>query len=84
VVFELSVDPESQVSVKDKSELIALFPENYEFLGVSDKRSLMTGEYFLEPILDELRFDKKQQFDLVVFPTEKKMHVFLHGPVELK
>jgi FkbM family methyltransferase len=72
VEFELTVDPKSHVSIKNKDELTALFPEGYEFLVFSDKNDASTGSYFLEPIEEILRFETRRVFDLVAFPKEKK------------
>jgi FkbM family methyltransferase len=80
VEFELSVDPKSPVSIKNKDELIALFPEKYEFLVFSDKNDPSTGTYFLQPISERLRFDKAEQFDVVAYPKEKVRSIFLKGP----
>jgi FkbM family methyltransferase len=80
VEFELSIDPKSPVSIKNKDELTALFPQGYEFLVFSDKNDASTGSYFLEPIDEILRFDTRQAFDLVAYPKEKKEVVPLRGP----
>ena len=75
VEFELSADPKSPVSVKSHEELIALFPENYEFLTFSEHSNPMTGVYVLEPIAGVLRFDKIEQHDIVAYPIEKKKFI---------
>jgi FkbM family methyltransferase len=80
VEFELSVDPKNPVSIKSKDELIALFPEKYEFLVFSDKNDPSTGTYFLQPISERLRFDKTEQYDVVAYPKEKEKSIFLKGP----
>jgi FkbM family methyltransferase len=80
VEFELSVDPKSPVSIKNKNELIALFPEKYEFLVFSDRNDPSTGSYFLQPIRERLRFDKAGQYDVVAYPKEKERSIFLKGP----
>lgn len=80
VEFELSVDPKNPVSIKNKDELIALFPEKYEFLVFSDKNDPSTGTYFLQPISERLRFDKAEQYDVVAYPKEKEKSIFLKRP----
>jgi len=80
VEFELSVDPTSPVSIKNKDELTALFPEGYEFLVFSDKNDKLTGAYFLEPISEMIRFDRVQHFNVVGYPKEKKNGIPLKGP----
>lgn len=80
VEFELSIDPKSPVSIKNKDELTALFPEGYEFLVFSDKNDASTGTYFLVPITEVLRFDRAQQFDMVAYPKEKINGIPLKGP----
>jgi FkbM family methyltransferase len=80
VEFELSADPKSPVSIKNKDELTALFPEKYEFLVFSDKDDPSTGTYFLQPISERVRFDKSEQYDMVAYPKEKEKSIFLKGP----
>jgi FkbM family methyltransferase len=81
VEFELSVDPKSPVSVKSQSELISLFPGNYEFaVFVLKKDDAWTGAYLLKPAVEILQFDKPDQYDLVAYPAEKKKHIPLKGP----
>lgn len=80
VEFELSADPKSPVSIKNKDELIALFPEKYEFLVFSDKNDPSTGTYFLQPIGEIVRFDTAKQYDMVAYPKEKEKSIFLKGP----
>lgn len=80
MIFELSTNPLSPVSVKSKEELIGLFPENYEFLLVSEKSNALTGAYLLEPIDGIVRFDRAEQHDLVAYPVERKSAVPLRGP----
>jgi len=79
VEFELTVDAKSAVSIKSKNELVSLFPDGYEFLVFSDKNNASTGEYFLEPITEALRFDKAQAYDMVAYPIEKKKAILLKG-----
>src|SRR5262245_34673901 len=50
VVFELTANPKSPVSIKGKEELSALFPEKYEILVLGGKSDRSTGAYFLDPI----------------------------------
>jgi FkbM family methyltransferase len=80
VEFELTIDPKSPVSIKNKDELTALFPEKYQFLVFSDKNDPWTGTYFLQPISERLRFDKAEQYDVVAYPKEKEKSIFLKGP----
>ena len=80
VEFELTIDAKSAVSIKSKDELVSLFPEGYEFLVFSDKNNASTGEYFLEPITEALRFDKAQAYDMVAYPIEKKKAIPLKSP----
>jgi FkbM family methyltransferase len=80
VEFELTVDAKSAVSIKNKDELVSLFPKGYEFLVFSDKNNASTGEYFLEPITEALRFDKAQAYDMVAYPIEKKKAIPLKSP----
>jgi FkbM family methyltransferase len=75
VEFELTTDPKSPVSVKSHEELLALFPENYEFLTFSERSDPTTGVYVLEPIAGLLRFDKREQHDIVAYPIEKKKFI---------
>ena len=81
VEFELSTDPNSPVSVKSQTELISLFPRDYEFLAFSERSSPETGAYVLEPIADALRFDRKEQHDIVAFPVEMKKFIMLQRSV---
>lgn len=80
LMFELTTNRESPVSIKSKEELIALFPEKYEFLVISEKSDLATGDYFLEPVDGIVRFDEAKQHDLVAYPIERKNSVPLQGP----
>ena len=80
VEFELSVDPKSPVSIKSSAELMGLFPEKYEFLVFSEKNNPATGAYFLEPTTEIVRFDKRQQYDMVAYPIEKKKSIPFKGP----
>ena len=81
IVFELTVDPKSQVSIKSKEELTALFPERYEFLVFGEKSDRATGAYVLEPIEGNVRFDQFEQYDLVAYPAERKNSVSQQGPI---
>jgi FkbM family methyltransferase len=80
VEFELSVDSKNPVGIKNKDELIALFPEKYQFVVFSDKNDPSTGTYLLQPISERLRFDKAKQYDVVAYPKEKEKNIFLKGP----
>jgi len=80
MVFELTSDPKSPVSIKSREELTALFPERYEFLLISEKSDPATGAYFLEPIDNIIRFDRFEQHDLVAYPAERKEAISRQGP----
>jgi FkbM family methyltransferase len=81
IVFELTSDPKSPVSIKSLAEMTALFPEKYEFLVISEKSDPATGAYVLEPIDSKLRFGRVEQHDLVAFPAERKTSIPLQGPI---
>lgn len=80
MVFEITTDSKSPVSIKSKEELTALFPENYVFLVISERSDLLTGTYFLEPIDGVVNFERTEQHDLVAFPAELKNSIPLQGP----
>jgi len=75
VVFELSTDPKSPVSIKSQKELFALFPEHYEFLAFSERSDPRSGNYVLVPITGVLSFEKFEQHDLVAYPVEKRQFI---------
>ena len=79
VVFELTTDPQSPVSIKSKIELFRLFPENYEFLVIEDQRGIITGVYDFASLDDQVRFDKLEQHDLLAYPVEKKKFLALRA-----
>ena len=80
VVFELSTNPKSSVSIKSKDELRALFPERYEFrVSRYSLRRRVSGRYELEPMDDLVRFDAVTQNDIVAYPLEKKKYIRLEG-----
>jgi FkbM family methyltransferase len=80
VEFELSTDPKSPVSIKSKDELVALFPNRYEFM-VFRKTFVarLSGAYVLEPMDNMIRFDVAGQHDIVAYPSEKKRYLVLKG-----
>jgi hypothetical protein len=80
VLFELSSNPRSPVSIKSEDELRALFPERYEFSVVSERSDRATGAYFFESIDGVVRFDHNEQHDLVAYPVEKKNLIALQTP----
>ena len=80
LMFEMTINPNSPVSIKGESELRSLFPQRYEFLVISKKSDLATGDYFLETIDGIVRFDEAKQHDLVAYPIERKSSVSLQGP----
>jgi len=79
VVFELTTNPQSPVSVKNKIELTSLFPDSYDFVVISQDRGLMTGEYQLVNLDARVHFDKLEQHDLLAYPAEKKKYLALGG-----
>ena len=80
VEFELSTDPKSSVSIKSKEELVALFPNDYEFLVFrNDRAHRLSGAYALEPLGNLIRFDLAMQRDIVAYPAEKKKYIALRG-----
>ena len=79
VVFELTTNPQSPVSVKNKLELTSLFPESYDFVVISEDQGLMTGEYQLVNPDAHVHFDKLEQHDLLAYPTEKKKYLARGG-----
>ena len=81
IVFEITTDPKSPVSIKSTEELLALFPEHYEFLVISERSDDFTGDYFLETIDGLLRFDRREQHDLVAYPSERKNAIPRRGPI---
>jgi len=79
VVFELTTNPQSPVSVKNKLELTSLFPESYDFVVISEDQGLMTGEYQLVNPDAHVHFDKLEQHDMLAYPTEKKKYLARGG-----
>lgn len=79
MVFELSINPKSPVSIKSRDELVALFPGEYEFLVISEKSDPQSGAYFLEPIAGTLNFTKTEQHDLLAYPIERRRSLPLHA-----
>ena len=82
VEFELSIDPNRSISIKNFSDLASLFPERYEFLVFSETKTndAWTGRYYLQPLTDVLRIDRAKQYDVLAYPAEKKKSVPLDGP----
>jgi FkbM family methyltransferase len=80
IVFELTTDPKSPVSIKSKEELATLFPEKYECLIVSKKSNPATGLYLLESLDGIVRFEESKQHDLVAYPAERKSSIPRQGP----
>lgn len=79
VVFELTTNPQSPVSVKNKIELTSLFPDSYDFAVISEDQGLITGEYQLVNLDARVHFDKLEQHDLLAYPAEKKKYLALGG-----
>jgi FkbM family methyltransferase len=71
VVFEMSIDPQSRLSIKTKDELRGLFPNGYDFFYFGPESNPESGRYVLERLDDRFRFDMRQQRDLVASPAEK-------------
>jgi hypothetical protein len=80
VEFELTTAPKGAVSIKSKEELLALFPNGYEFLVFRrDPMHRLSGIYVLEPMGDLINFDLTMQRDIVAYPIEKKKYIALKG-----
>jgi FkbM family methyltransferase len=79
VVFEMTIDPNSPVTIKSKDELSTLFPDRYEFARISETGDPSSGVYILGSI-DGITFDRYQQHDLLAFPSERKNSIPRHGP----
>jgi hypothetical protein len=79
VVFELTTNPQSPVSVKNKIELTSLFPDSYDFAVISEDQGLITGEYELVNLDARVHFDKLEQHDLLAYPAEKEKYLALGG-----
>jgi hypothetical protein len=80
VVFELTADPISPVSIKDQEGHAALLPEKYQILVFGETSDRSTGAYFLDPIDGIVRFDKAEQYDLVAYPAKRKIAIARQGP----
>ena len=80
VEFELTTNPKSEVSVKSWEELVALFPDDYDFLIFSRDSDAATGRYDLVSAKEHLEFDRLGQRDVVAYPTERKASIPLQGP----
>jgi|RhiMetdeSRZDD1v2_1073273.scaffolds.fasta_scaffold114728_4 FkbM family methyltransferase len=72
VVFELTTDPTSSISVKSKEELKGLFPDGYQFFVIDESLGLDSGRYRLVNFDENVHFDKSEQTDILAYPTEKK------------
>ena len=77
VVFELTTDPASKISIKTKNELTTLFPQNYEFVSIDESEGLESGKYRLVNFDNTVHFGEAQQHDILAFPTEKKQKLIL-------
>ena len=77
VVFELTTDPVSKISIKSKSELKSLFPQNYEFVSIDGSEGSESGKYRLVSFENTVHFDKAKQHDILAFPAEKKQRLIL-------
>jgi hypothetical protein len=78
VAFELTVDPGATTTIKTREELASLFPESYDFLVFSNTGDSATGAYVLRSMDGAIRFDSKEQYDVVAYPIEK--HIRRAGP----
>jgi len=79
VVFEVTIDQSSPVTIKSKNELTNLFPEKYEFAVISEKSDASTGAYLLDS-MDAVSFDHAEQHDLIAYPLERKDSIPRRGP----
>lgn len=79
VVFELTTNPHSPMSVKNIMELTSLFPKDYEIVVVSEDGGLITGKYQLIDLSGRVHFDKIEQNDLLAYPVEMKKFIALDG-----
>jgi FkbM family methyltransferase len=77
VVFELTTNPASPVSVKSSEELKKLFPDGYQFFVIDESLGLDSGRYRLKEIGEKVEFNKHEQNDILAYPVEKKQILIL-------
>jgi FkbM family methyltransferase len=78
VVMELTIEPGKEAMFASQQEVLAAFPENYEYrLLERTQRGMASGEYHL--LNARLDYAVKQQQDLVLYPREKRQSVKLNG-----
>ena len=80
VVFELTTNPQSPVSVKSKSELIKLFPKSYDFFVISEDQGSRTGKYELVNPDRRVHFDKLEQTMCSPIRRKKKKYLPFGNP----
>lgn len=78
VHFELSVNPQSPISIKNKEDLQSLFPPQYGFVLFGTGTDADTGAYGFSPD-DQIRFDARMRYDIVAYPLEKEIPLFRSG-----
>ena len=72
IVFEMSLGDNNAVAFKNRKELGAAFPKNYEFLLFSEPYEVATGAYRLIEMDEAFRFDLAKQYDVVAYPIERQ------------
>lgn len=80
VVFELTIDASSPVTIKSNKELTKLFPDKYKFALISEKSDPSTGTYLLDSI-DAVNFAHAKQHDLIAYPLERGDSIPRQGPI---
>jgi len=76
VVFEISIDPEIDISFKSMDEVKAVFPEEYDlFRFDTGTQNRTSGNYQLIPFSHEFNKEGPTQFNLVAYPVEKLIHL---------
>jgi hypothetical protein len=70
IVFEMSLSNDNPVAFKNRQELDAAFPKNYQFLIFSEPYEVATGAYRLVEMDEAFRFDIAKQNDIVAYPRE--------------
>ena len=78
VAFELSVNPQSLISIKDREDLQSLFPPQYGFVFFGTGTDADTGAYGFSPG-DQIRFDARIRYDIVAYPLEKESPLLRNG-----
>lgn len=78
VVMEITINPSETHLFTSEQDLLAAFPEGYEFRMFDTKPAQeISGEYHLLKVV--LDFQVAQQHDLAVFPREKRKFIQLAG-----